>query len=216
MFDDIEGLSPELKAQLEEKVKAQFVAKTDFDAVLSKKDELLGEAKKAKEAARQAAEEAAEAKRQQALKSGDVESIKQSYEEKVALAESRANALQEAFNQKEIQGVAKDFVGKKFVNDPIVAEAITEKFSKRLKMRDGKLVVVDAEGGLSSLSVDDLKEEFLKNGALKAHIISTQASGGGASGGQSGGGGATVKTLKDAKTQQERVAFIKAGLNKQT
>lgn len=213
MFDEIEGLTPELKAKLEETVKAQFVAKADFDAVNSKREELLGETKKAKESARIAAEEAAEAKRLQALKSGDIESIKQSYEEKVALAEGRANALQESWNQKEISGVAKDFVASKFVNDPIIAEAIMDKFLKRLKIREGKLVVVDAEGGLSSLSVDDLKEEFLKNGTLKPHIISTQASGGGAAGGHNYGGGATVKSLKDAKTQKERVAAIQAKMN---
>jgi len=47
IFEGIEGLSDEVKAQLAERV----VAKSEFEAVSKKKEELLSETKAAKEAA---------------------------------------------------------------------------------------------------------------------------------------------------------------------
>jgi len=211
MLENIEGLTPELKAQIEETLKAQFVAKTEFDAVLAKKEELLGEKKSEQKKAQEAAAAAELAKLEAAKKSGDVESLTASYEAKLKEATEQLNTIQNGLKAEKIGSMAKQFVGEKFVNDPVIAEAISEKFSRRIDMREGKTVVLDADGNLTALSIDDLKEEFLKNGQYKAHIISTNASGGGATGGKTTTtGGGAAKDLTQAKTKAERIAVISA------
>ena len=211
MLDDIEGLSPELKAKIEADIAAKFVAKSEFDAVNAKKEELLGETKKAKEAARLAAEQAAEEARQKAIKDKDIEGLNASYAEKEAALNARLAQIEGQVKTEKIGALAQKFVSEKFVRDPVISEAIAEKFAKRLDIRDGKIVVLGADGALTGLSVDDLQTEFLNNGAYKAHIISTNASGGGASGGsRNGTGGANVKPLTQAKTKEERRAAIAA------
>ena len=209
-LEKIEGLTPELRATIAAQLKETVVSKADFDAVLSKKDELLAETKKAKQLAKEREDEVASAKHEQALKNNDIESLKASYELKLLAVTGELEGIKTQSKKQQLSLLSKNFVSEKFVSDPLIAEAIQEKFQKRLDMREGKTVVLDAEGNLTALSIADLQEEFLRNSSFKAHVIASNASGGGASGGNNRGGGASnIKTLDKAVTREERIAAIK-------
>lgn len=212
-LDEIEGITPELKAILETKIKEVYVPKSEFDAIAAKQNELLDETKAAKRAKAKAIEDAAAAAAEKALKDNDLASYRASTEGIMAALKEELEGMKTATKEQRKTSIAAKFVSEKFVNDAIVAEAITEKFKKRIDIRDGKEVILDKDGNLTAMSLQDLQAEFLGNEALKSHIIGTRASGSGASGsgGKSGGGAAKIISKQDfdALNPQEKMDYMK-------
>jgi len=215
MTDIFEGvdLADDVKAALSAKLNEAFIPKTEFEAVKKKTDELLSETKAAKEKARQAEAERQEALRVKAEKDGDIETLKKVDAERIALLEGELNSIKKQNKKQKINGIAKEFVSQKFVEDDVVREAITEKFANRLDVRDERLIVLDIEGNPTGLDLKDLQNEFLNTDAHKRHLIATRATGGGANGGRSSGGAAKVisRTSFDSLGAVEKMEFVKSG-----
>jgi hypothetical protein len=216
IFNGVE-LSDEQKAAIQENlnsaIESEFVSRTEFDAVFGKKEELLAEAKRAKDAKRAAEEEAEQKRLEAAAKNGDIESLTKSYEEKLAGLQSQLNERIEGDRKREIGNIASGFVNENVVDDPLIRKAMTEELSKRLDLREGKPVVLDTEGNLTALSTDDLFSEFQNASVYKPHLVASKASGGSATGSTSTSnvsGNLANKNLADCKTQEERLAVLKA------
>jgi hypothetical protein len=213
-IEALEGFNEEQLAIINARIAETYVPKTSFDAVKQKADELLSETKAAKKARELAIEEATNAKIADAAKNNDLETYRKSYEEKVSQLTGELEGIKSQNKKQQIKSLANSFVSSKFTNDPLISEAITNKFSSRLDIRDGKEVVLDNDGNLTALSLKDLEAEFLGNDAFKSHIISTRATGSGASGGgQQGGGAAKIITKAefDAKNPQQKMDYMKSG-----
>ena len=83
-------------------------------------------------------------------------------------------------------------------------DAMKSEYLKRIDIRDGKAVVLDPEGNLTALSLEDLNTEFSNNSRYAENIKGTQATGGGADGGKfTGGARKSAKELDEA----ERLEF---------
>jgi len=217
IFDGVE-LSDEVKATLQgnlDKHQEGFVSREEFNAVNGKKEELLTEAKNAKEKRRLAEEESSEASLAAAKSKGDIESITKSYEEKLRIANEQIDGFNGEIKQNSINSIAKSFVDDNVVSDTVVRNAITNDLAKRLDLRDGRPVVLDVEGNLTALSVDDLYNEFKTASVYKPHLVASKASGGSATGGTSevaASGALADKPLADCKTKAERIAKYDAQL----
>lgn len=214
IFDDVDGLSPEIKTVLESKLGEAYVPKSEFEAVKNKKDELLTETKKAKEAAK-AAQELADKERQEKLaSSGDIEALKKFYQDQLDATKGELEGIKTQTKAQQLSALATDFVSSKFIDDAVIRKAVTSEFKSRLDLREGKPVVLDAEGNLTGLSLQDLQNEFLSAQIYKPHIVATKASGGGANGGNGNSGGAAktmTKAVFDSKNPQEKMDFMRSG-----
>jgi len=213
-IEALDGFTPEQLALVNAKIAETYVNKAEFEAIKSKADELLTETKMAKAAQKKALEDINNAKITEAAKNNDLETYKKSYEEKILGLTTELDGIRNQSKKQQINSLANSFVKEKFVNDPIISEAISNKFSARIDIRDGKEVILDKDGNLTALSLKDLQEEFLKNDSFKSHVIATRSTGGGANGsGQSSGGAAKVITKAefDAKNPVQKMEFMKAG-----
>lgn len=219
MSIDFEGieLSDEQKQKIEAKVNSTlegFVPKSEFDAVLGNRDELLTEKKQADEKRRLAEEQANAQKLEAAKKNNDIESLTNSYEEKIKSLQSEIDGFQSEKKTNAVSSIAQSFIDENVTSDPVVRNAIKGDLEKRLDLRDGKPAVLDADGNLTALSVDDLFNEFKAASVYKPHLVASKASGGGANGskGSSAGGDLADKSLADCKTSEERQAVYDAKL----
>ena len=212
ILDGVEGLelSEQQKAKIEENLNSQYVSSEEFGKVKSNRDELLTEKKTAQQKQQEAEAAAEQARHEAAAKKGDVEGLKSSYEKQIGDLKETVSSLQNKEKRRAIGDIASDFVGKNVVDDAFIRKSMKDAFSKRLDVRDGETVVLDAEGNLTGLKLEDLQSEFLQNSEYKAHIVGSDANGGGAGGGNKGeAGGNAPKSLKDAKTPEERRAVLR-------
>ena len=152
--------------------------KPKFESVLAKKDELLGETKKAK-ADRTAAEQ--EAKRvadEKALKDGEYEKLwKTAKEEKESLAKEIQN-LKHSNRQEKIQ------VSAMRISQDLSEGDNVELLSDFVMRNLDKLA--DESGALSADVLEDVKKEFANNNKYKSLLRQSKASGGNAQGNASG------------------------------
>jgi hypothetical protein len=210
IFDGIEGITEEQKAEIEKNIGKNYVSSEEFERVSSKSAELLSETKKAKQEKREAEEAKEKERLEKEARSGDIEGLKNSYEEKIASLNETISGFQSKENTRVVEDVASAFVKKNVVNDPFIQRSMTEAFSKRVDVREGNPVVLDAKGNLTALSIEDLQSEFLQNSDYKSHLIGSDASGGGAASGSGGSAsGKAPKTLKDCETPEERRQVIR-------
>lgn len=176
-----------------------------------KTKELLDEKKQAKKSAEDAAREAAK-------KSGDLESLEKSWQEKLETETGEMKAKLEQY-----EGIIYSVTAKseaiKLANElaiPGSADAILPTLLTRLttEIKDGKpsLRVLDAAGNPSAMSVDDLKKEISSMQAFAPVLVGSKASGGGNANPDTGGGGKTIKRADfDTMSQRDRAAFFKDG-----
>lgn len=161
-----------------------------LDGLKLKVEELLSE-KKTEQKKREEAEAEAEKERLEKLKkSGDIESLEKSWQEKLEKAEqdSRAkiDALNTSIHKMLVDNVALDLATSLCGE---AAPVILPHLKTRLIVEtdsDGNPVtrVVDSAGKLSAASLDDLKKEFTENKLFSALIIDSRASGTGGDGGE--------------------------------
>lgn len=197
----------------------------DTDGLKAKADELLGETKREREL-RKAAEDRAKALEDAQRKAlddnarakGDVESLEKSYQEQIQKLNDESGGKVSAL-EKQIYDLTVGQAATNLANELAVkgsAKALLPHIQNRLSLAEddnGKQVikVLDANGGKTLMSIDDLKQEFRSDDAFKPLIAASGASGSGANGANSGAGGqfdATKlsalerKQLKDSDPQR--------------
>lgn len=195
---------------------AQIEAATS--GLKTKVDELLGETKAAKDARKQAEAEAATKAEEAARKAGDTEALEKSWQAKLAKREaeltggmSEKDALIERLT---VGGQAKDIAAELAVTGSagVLERLIAPRLGYEIKDGEARVVVKDAQGRPSALSVKELKEEIASDPAYAPLIAATKGKGGGAA---NPNGGAGVKQMKrtafDGLSPPERTAFLKGG-----
>lgn len=206
-------ITPEIQALLD-------AQKADFDestkGLKESQQKLLAE-KKAEQEAKQALGEEAEAARlAKAAQDKDVTTLSESYEAKLQLERENFTALQ-AENEKLINGIkqgeisklANSFVSANIVDDEFSRQAMQDVYSRRVDIREGKTVVLDVEGNLTALSVEDLNKEIMSASIYANHIRSSKASGGGVTGNRKadGVGGGKGKDYA-AMSPEQKVQYL--------
>jgi len=148
-----------------------------------------------------------------AIPKNDVEKLESSWKEKLS---KREKELQDSIDQLTgqlsetlVDSVARD-MATKISKAP---DLILPHIKNRLKMdtENGKAVtrVLDKDGKVSALTVEELKKEIVANPAYSSVIIGSKATGGGAGGGQGGSGAPQALDFTKA-SPKEIAAHIKA------
>ena len=227
VLDSLEGLAPEFAKEYKQGSDGRYYL--DIDGIDEHSD--IGALKRAKDyekaerqklAAKlkevQASLEALTEERDNILKGAlpkaDVEKLEESWKQKLA---KREQELTEQINNLNghLQRILVDNVAQQIATEISKAPALLlPHIKQRLKVEfvDGKPVtkVLDEDGSISALSIEDLKKEMVANPIYAPIIIGSKASGGGAEGGQRGGALGTRKLDYAKATPAEIVADIKA------
>lgn len=195
----------------------ELIAK-NTEGLKSKVDELLGEKKKTQAKLREEEEARAKVLEEAAKKSGDVEALEKSWTEKFTTREAE---LTGALGEKDgiiaslTAGTAATRLAAELAlkgSERVLEQIISPRLGVEIVDGQPKVIVKDAAGQRSALTLDDLKKEILSDTALKPILQGTQASGAGGVGADGGAGaGKTIAASElDKKTPQEKAAFFKA------
>lgn len=222
-LDTIEGLEDGVKGLYEEK-DGKFRLKVDglpdVSGLKKKLDELMDESKAAKRKAKEI-EEAAERERAEALaRSGDVESLRKSYDEKFGKTkteyETQIQNYQQQLQRLTVGQTATTLAAELAIpgSAPVLLPHIQARLS--MEIRDGQpvTVVMSADGKPSAMTIEELKTELSANPAFAPIIAASKAAGGGASGGGNGGGAAKKAVTRaqfDSMNAVQRTEHLKAG-----
>jgi len=222
-LDTIEGLEDGVKGLYEEK-DGKFRLKVDglpdVSGLKKKLDELMDESKAAKRKAKEI-EEAAERERAEALaKSGDVESLRKSYDEKFGKTkteyETQIQNYQQQLQKLTVGQTATTLAAELAIpgSAPVLLPHIQARLS--MEIRDGQpvTVVMSADEKPSAMTIEELKTELSANPAFAPIIAASKAAGGGASGGGNGGGAAKKAVTRarfDSVNAVQRTEHLKAG-----
>lgn len=164
-------------------------------------------------------EEARLAKLELAKKSGDVDSLNKSWQEKYDSALAAKDAEYKPALTSMEQDLTREMVDRHATSIaaslalPGSEEVLFPHIRGRLRIetRDGKrvTVVVDKEGKASAATMEDLKKEIMADKRFAPLLVGSRANGGGSGGG--GGGGATVGNKpRNKMTTKEKSEFISA------
>jgi len=195
-----------------EELQAQLTDLTgQFDRVKNKNDELLTEAKRAKNAKREAEELAKREADKKLLASSNYEELHKSSELEREKLNNELSDLKNNISKGKVETAALKIAGEIAEGDNI--SLISDFITKRLKYADGLVQVVNDSGELTVSSLDELKKEFETNAKFSALVKGNKSSGGGASGGSNGGGAAKEMPRQefDALDHIARAKFIKSG-----
>lgn len=179
----------------------------DVTGLKAKVAELLNEKKDEKLRREQAEEAVRIAAEEHARKTGDVNALQKSWEEKHTKAigekETALSALQQQVHALTVGATAARLAGELAVqgSSAVLQQLIEPSLS--MEIRDGKpvVVVLDADRRPTALTVDEFKNQLFNDAALAPLIAASRATGGGAPGGKGGG---AAKTW-DQMTGMERV-----------
>ena len=189
----------------------QYVHVDDVAGLKANHDKLLAEKKEAQRLTNDANLEAKRIKDEAAAKSGDVESLRKSWEEekKLLTGQIEANKTEKADNAKSKAATNIAMGLAEGSNVKILGDII----AKRLRFDDNKVQVTDSNGNLTVSSLEDLTKEFANNVDYKSLLVGSKASGSGATKGNVGGAGKVTATRSefDAMSQIKRSEFFKTG-----
>jgi len=185
-----------LQAQLETSNKANADLQTQFTAVKNKSEELLTETKAAKQKAREASDAREATKLEKARKDGDYEQLLSSSEAERKTLKEQLETLTNRVSHEKVNSVSLKVAGE--LADGSNAEIMSEFISKRIKLVDGEVKVLDNSGNLTVSTIDDLKNEFIGSDKFKSLLRGTKSNGGGASG---------SKSTNDSSKQISRAQF---------
>lgn len=193
----------------------------DSSGLKAKADELLGETKREREL-RKAAEDRAnaleaaqkEAANESARARGDVESLEKSYLEQIQKLNEDSTGKVSTM-QKQIYDLTVGQAANNLANELSIkgsAKALLPHIKNRLTLTEdenGKQVVkvLDANGGKTLMTIEDLKQELRSDEAFKPLIAANGASGSGAN----GANGSAEKISKSANdmSEAERIQLLK-------
>jgi dsDNA-specific endonuclease/ATPase MutS2 len=181
--------------------------KSALEKEREKRRQAILEREEAAEKARQVAEE-------KARKSGDLEALEKSWEQKYNKLqqdlETEKKDLLGVLENNTIHATAMELATSNAVQGS--AKVLLPAFEGRIGMefREGKAVpvVLDAEGKPSAMSVDELVEEVRNDPAYAPVIVASKATGGGATGGK--GGGTVQKRGDMAGSKDDQLAAIRS------
>ena len=147
-------------------------------------------------------------------KTGDVEALEKSWQEKLANREAELSAQLEQANGS-LKTILVDNKAIQLASELAVegsSNVLMPHIKSRLAVdtRDGELVtvVLDEAGKPSALSIDELKQEIANTPAFAPVVIGSKASGSGATGESGGGASTTIDWTK--ASAKEKVAALKA------
>jgi len=159
-------------------------------------------------AAREAAEKAAK-------NSGDMEALEKSWQEKldsiVAEKDQELSKYQQMVSQMTVGSTATSLAAELFGEDAETLKYLVEKrLSYEVKDGEPQVRVLDENGKLSAMTLDDLKNEFKNSKRLAKFVVGSRASGPGSPGGKPGSGtkkfneytGEELKALRAANPQE--------------
>lgn len=206
----IEELQSELEAMTSER-----------DGLASKNSELLNETKSAKSKAKADAEAASKAAEEAARKSGDFEALDKSWSEKYETGvnniktelQSKIDLMTSAAEKSNVTAVAQSLASDLFASSELGLPHIQGRIGMQMQ-DDGsfKTVVKDANGELSAMTIDELREEIKSSEMFKPILKGSQGAGGGAPGGKGGepaAGKGTRESMKAAISKRLKAQGIK-------
>ena len=201
---ETENQEPQVSAEVE-----QLMA--DNAAMKAKMDELLTEAKKAKQAKRDIESETQSERERIAKEKGDYEQLHKSSQERYESTVAELESLRGTIAQEKKGNVAMKLAAE--IADGANAELLSEFIGRRLKFHDDGVKVTDNSGNLTVSSLSDLKTEFQNDAKYSALLKGNQSSGGGASGGSNSSGATKVRNRAEfeALNPAKRMEFIKSG-----
>lgn len=221
--DTIDTIDEPLRALYEEKdgkYRLKVEGIPDVDGLKRKQTELMDELKGYKRTQKEKEEQLAREREELLAKSGDVDALRKSYEEKIGKISNEFSSKESQYQQ-QLQRLTVGQAATTLAAElaiPGSAAVLLPHIQARLSMeiRDGVpvTVVVGADGKPSAMTIEDLKSELAANQAFAPIIAASKAAGGGAQGGGSGGG-ASKKVLSRqqfaALSPQEKSEFSRAG-----
>lgn len=198
-----------MQAQLAAAQKAAEEAQSALQKLEANNKALLAEKLEAKRAADEAALAAAK-------KSGDVEALEKSWSEKLKQIESE--------KENQLSGLKSmlDSVTRGATAATIAAEIFGQHADLMRPHVDGRLRteiiegkpqvrVVDPNGNLTALTVDDLKNEFKNNAKFAPFVVGSRASGGQPVSSGQGGSNTITRSAFDQLGPIQRAEYIKGG-----
>jgi len=201
-------VTPEIQALLDaQKTELSTQFESDVKGLKESQQALLTEKKAAQDEKARIASEADALKLDKATKDKDVETLTSSYEEKLAQLKAENESLHGGIKQGKITELASGFVSANVVDDTFSRQAMQDVYSKRLDIREGKPVVLDAGGNLTALSVEDLNREIMSSSIYANHIKSGNATGGGAGGSRNNSGAVNIKANFSGNTIEKATAL---------
>ncbi|MDO4223604.1 MAG: hypothetical protein Q4D05_06225 [Acinetobacter sp.] len=161
------------------------------EGLKAKNEQLLGETKKEREKRKELEKQLAEvlSQKEQAMQDelkqkGNIDALEKSYQEKFDKLQhesnSREHALQQQIYQLTVGQTATNLANELAIKGS--ANVLLPHIQNRLTLDDSKIRVLDLQGNISALTLDDLKQEFRSNDAFKPLIAGNHSSGSGATG----------------------------------
>ena len=203
--DEVGAPNVEVKQYSEADLRAMLDKETA--GLKSKVDELLGEKKGVTLKAREAAEAADQDRIKRAKESEDFKSLYESSEGKRGEIENEFNTFRNSIRTEKKNHAAFKMASEMAEGANI--ELLSEFVSRRLDIgEDGKLVVLNAEGGPTIQTAKDLQKEFETSGRFDALLKGSGSIGGGATGSKASGASGTGKDLSKM-TRDQKVNYFK-------
>ena len=205
---------PEISDEELEALKAAQTKYTElsqeFEAVKAKKDELLTEAKRAKNAKREAEEAARQAEMDKAHASKDFEQLFKSSEAEREKTHAELEALRTGIANEKVSNEAMKISST--LAEGTNVDLLADFVKRRLKYAEGEIKVVNQKGELTVSTTEDLAKEFQNDARYAALLKGNQSSGGGANGGKNGGAGKTLTRAEfEALDHLQRPKFLASG-----
>lgn len=188
-------LSEEVLAELNKRHEG-YESADEVKGLKSALTKVREEKQAATDVAREAERIAGEERLKIAQAKGDVESVQNEMQAKIDLLQSSIDDSAKQSLARTKDEIARNFVNENVVDDVLSRDAMSSEYAKRIDVRDGKVVVLDPNGNLTTMTVSDLNAEFTQSSRYAAHIVGTKGTGGGASGSGDNGGGA-AKSFED-------------------
>ena len=193
--EEVQEVEVDYKAELEK-------LQNDFNSVLAKNKELLGETKKAKEAKR--ALEAEE--KEKAVQNGEYEKLLKLEQEEKANLLNKYETLHKSVLDERLNSQAHK-IAAELKAIPESASIVADYVARELK------ALADESGVVPEAAINSLKNQFSNDDKYKPLLIGNQSSGGGATGARD----SVAKTNEitraefDAMPQDKRMAFFQSG-----
>lgn len=196
-------ITPEIQALLDaQKTELTATFEESITGLKKNNSDLLDEKKEAQRIKDEAVAKAGEEALNAAKAKGDIESVTTSYDEKVLSLQSVIDGMKEKEKQLTKSQLASDFMTTIGATGPQLGQdAMKNEYLSRIDIRDGKQVVLDPQGNLTALTIEDLNKEFSNNSRYDDFIAGTQAIGGGAGGSKFAGG--ARKSLSEMTATEE-------------
>jgi len=221
--DNLDAIDEPLRALYEEKngkYRLKVEGVEDTEGLKKKNSELMDELKGFKRSQKEKEEQAAREREELLAKSGDVEALRKSYDEKMTKIttdySTREQNYQQQLQKLTVGQTATTLAAELAIpgSAPVLLPHIQARLS--MEIRDGVpvTVVIGQDGKPSALTIDDLKSELSANPAFAPIIAASKAAGGGASGSGNGGGAAkkaVTRSQFDAMNPAQRAEHIKSG-----